>query len=52
MVARARRYYGTQFKGHRGVTQVDPLYSTIFNMVVDTLICHWVTLVSGVEIRT
>ena len=42
-------YYGTPFKGHRGVTQGDSLYHTIFNMVTDTVICHWVTMVAGEE---
>ena len=42
MVARAGRYYGTDFKGERGVTQGDPLSPTIFNVVVDTVVRHWV----------
>ena len=44
MVARAGGYYGTGFKGVRGVTQGDPLSPTIFNVVVDAVVCHWVTL--------
>ena len=44
MVARAGGYYGTDFKGARGVTQGDPLSPTIFNMVVDAVVRHWVTL--------
>ena len=44
MVARAGGYYGTGFKGERGVTQGDPLSPTIFNVVVDAVVCHWVTL--------
>ena len=43
MVARAGGYYGTAFKGGRGVTQGDPLSPTIFNVVVDAVVCHWVT---------
>ena len=44
MVARAGGYFGTGFKGERGVTQGDPLYPTIFNVVVDAVVRHWVTL--------
>ena len=42
MVARAGGYYGTAFGGERGVTQGDPLSSTIFNVVVDAVVRHWV----------
>ena len=44
MVARAGGYYGTGFKGERGVTKGDPLSPIIFNVVVDEVVCHWVTL--------
>ena len=44
MVARAGGYYGTGFKGARGVTQGNPLSPTIFNVVVDVVVRHWVTL--------
>ena len=40
MVARAGGYYGTAFKGERGVTQGDPLSPTIFNVVVDAIVRH------------
>ena len=43
-VARAGRYYGTEFKGERGVTQGDPLSPTIFNVVVDAVVRHWLLL--------
>ena len=42
MVARAGGYYGEAFWGERGVTQGDPLSSTIFNVVVDAVVQHWV----------
>ena len=44
MVARAGRYYGKGFKGERGVTQGDPLSPTIFNVVVDAVVRHWLQL--------
>ena len=43
MVARAGGYYGTSFQVARGVTQGDPLSYTIFNVVVDAVVLHWVT---------
>ena len=42
MVARVGGYYGKYFKWERGVTQGDPLSPTIFNVVVDTVVRHWV----------
>ena len=42
MVARAGGYYRTAFGGERDVTQGDPLSLTIFNVVVDAVIRHWV----------
>ena len=42
MVARAGGYYGETFKGARGVTQGDPLTPTIFNVVVDAVVQHWI----------
>ena len=44
MVAKARFYYGSAFKGSRGATQEDPLSPIIFNVVVDVVVQHWVTL--------
>ena len=50
MVTRAAGYYGTSFGGERGVTQGDPLSPTIFNVVVDAVVRHWVNgLVDKVE---
>ena len=37
-------YYITCFKGARGVTQGNPLSPTIFNVVVDVVVRHCVTL--------
>ena len=47
MVARVGNYYGTLFKGHRWVTQGDPLSPTIFNIVVDEVIRHWIKFMVG-----
>ena len=41
MAARSDGYYGTAFKGERGVTQGDPLSPTIFNVGVDAVVRHW-----------
>ena len=50
MVAREGGYYGKAFKGERGVTQGDSLSPTIFNVVVDAVVQHWVNgLVDEVE---
>ena len=46
MVATAGRYFGILFKGYRGVTQGKPLSITLFSVVVDAIIHHWVTVVA------
>ena len=52
MVARAGGYYGTAFQVACGVTQGDPLSPTIFNVVVDAVVRHWVTVIlEGAEER-
>ena len=52
MVASSGGYYGADFKGYRGVTHGDPLYPTIFNLVVDVVVRHWVAvIVDGAEER-
>ena len=42
IVARAGDYYRTYFRGERGMKQSDPLFPTIFNVVVDAVFRHWV----------
>ena len=42
-------YFGPPLKGYLGVTQGDPMYLTIFYMVVDDAIRHWVTVVAPTE---
>ena len=46
MVARAGGYFWIPFKECHGVTQGDPLSLTIFNVVVDAVINHCVTVVA------
>ena len=45
------KYYGSPFKGYRGVTQGYPLSPTIFDMLKDAVIRHWVILVEGEEVE-
>ena len=45
MVARAGGYYRIVFQGARGVTKGDTLSPTIFNVVVDAVVCNWVEVV-------
>ena len=50
MMARAGGYYGTAFQGAHRVTQGDPLSPNIFNVVVDEVVRHWLTvMVEGSE---
>ena len=44
MVARAGGYYRSTFRRNIVVTQGDPLFSTIFNVVVDAVVFHWESL--------
>ena len=47
MVAKAGGYFSPQ--GYRGLTQGEPLSSTVFNMAVDAVIRHWVMVVAPTE---
>ena len=42
MVAKVGGYYESAFKGASSTTQGDPLSPTIFNVVVDVVVRHWV----------
>ena len=44
MVTRAGGYYRDAFKGDRDVIQGNPLSPTIFNVVADAVVRHWVTM--------
>ena len=44
MAEKAGGHYRPVFQIHRGVIQGDPLLPTIFNVVVDAVIRHWVTV--------
>ena len=44
MVTRAGGYYGASLTGAQGVMQGDPLSPTIFYVVVDTVVQHWVSV--------
>ena len=49
MVSRDGVYYASPFKGYCGVTQGYPLHPKIFNVVVDAITRHWVTVVADTE---
>ena len=49
MVVRAGGYFGIPFKGYQGATQGKPLFSSIFNVVVDAFIRYRVAVVSPTE---
>ena len=49
MVARASIHYGLPLKGYRGVTQGYPPPPTIFSVVVEAVIRHWVAVVAATE---
>ena len=45
MAEKAGGHYGPVLQSHFWVTQGDPLSPTIFNVVVDAVIRHWVKVV-------
>ena len=45
MAAKVGGDYRPAFQSHRRVTQWYPLSPTIFNVVFDSIIQHWVTVV-------
>ena len=50
MVVKSGGYYGTIFKGCHRFIQGYPLSITLFNIVVDTMIHHWITVVVAEEV--
>ena len=44
MVAKLVGYYGFAFQGSRGMRQGDSLSYTIFNVVLDAVVRHWVVV--------
>ena len=49
VVARVGCYYGTLFQGYREFTQWYPLSPTIFNIVLNTVTCRWISIVAKEE---
>ena len=49
MVANSGGYFGSPFKGQHGMTQGYPFYTTIFNVLVDAVLQHRVTVVTAAE---
>ena len=45
MVAWAGGYYVEPLYGERGATQGEPLLPSIFNVVMEAVVCHWEYLV-------
>ena len=50
VLARVGCYCGTLFQGYQGFTQCYPQSPTIFNIVVNTVTCHWVSIVGKEEL--
>ena len=49
MMERYVGYFGGPFKVRRGVNQGFPISSIIFNVVVDVVIRHWISVVVDTE---
>ena len=47
MVAKVGVEYKLAFQGFRGAMQEDPLSPTIFNVVIDVVVRHWLDLMVG-----
>ena len=52
MVAKSGGYFGRPFKWYRSVKQGGPLFPTIFNVAIDAIIGHWLTVVTPTETDT
>ena len=52
MVDRSGGYFRCLFNGYQDVTQGNPLSFTIFSVVVDAVIRHWVTVMTPTEAGT
>jgi hypothetical protein len=46
VVAKQGGHFGVAFPATRGVTQGDLVSPTIFNIVVDTIVWHWLNIIS------
>ena len=51
MVARTGGYFGVPIKGQCVVTQGDPLYPKIYNVVVYTVPRHWVSVLAEEDVE-
>ena len=52
IVSKDGGYFRRPFKYYQGVTQFNTLSPTIFNMVLDDIIRHWVTVMTPIEAGT
>ena len=49
MVTKADICFPPPFQAYRGLTQFNPLYPMVFNVVVDSIIWYWVEVVAPME---